>query len=250
MMQKSRQGWSRLDANRIGHQSPACSGSKGPNHGAREGHEGDFFTVYASQMTGACLQLSLLILLMVTDSRLAGADEGRFQRLDAQGTPLANGTGESPWSCVLDHQSGLIWETKTLEPGLHQRDRNFSWYQPDPRRNGGDAGDPGTQDCANAPCNTQALVDAVNQQGWCGAHDWRLPTREELRSLVDYRIPYPGPSLDRRYFPHARAQFHWSATPSAANPEEAWGIGFAFGFDYAYFKGDRVPVRLVREARP
>jgi len=30
---------------------------------------------------------------------------------------------------------------------------------------------------------------------------------------------------------------------------EAWGIGFAHGFDYAYFKSNRVRVRLVRGGR-
>jgi len=66
---------------------------------------------------------------------------------------------------------------------------------------------------------------------------------------VDYRTPYPGPTIDKQAFPNAIAQFYWSADTAAAEPSEAWGIGFAFGFDYAYFKTNRVHVRLVRGKR-
>ncbi len=193
-------------------------------------------------MTERWRRIGLLGLALMTVSRLSCADDGRFVRLDAGGQPLAEASGAQTWSCVLDRHSGLVWEVKTRQPGLHQRGRLFSWAETDARAND-DA-------CDAAPCTTQALVQAVNRQGLCGAHDWRLPGREELRSLVDYRIPYPGPTLDTRYFPNARAQFYWSATPSANDAGEAWGIGFAFGFDYAYPKGNRVHVRLVRDAPP
>jgi len=200
--------------------------------------------------TGTCRRLALSGLLLVTVSRLAGADDARFVRLDGNGNPLAEMRAGVSWPCVLDRRSGLVWEVKTLQPGLHHRERTFTWYQPDAARNGGAAGDPGMAACRNPPCNTHALVESVNRLGWCGAHDWRLPSREELRSLVDYSVPYPGPTVDTAYFPNTRAQFYWSATPSADDADEAWGIGFAFGFDYAYFKGDRVHLRLVRTARP
>lgn len=196
---------------------------------------------YTTNMTTPCFSVRLAGLLLATVFCPAEAAEGRFLRLDAQGQPAT--ANAQTWSCVLDQDSGLIWEVKTERPGLHQRDRTFRWAQTVPRHD-----EPPTMDCADAPCTTATLLQAVNQQGWCGAHDWRLPRREELRSLVDYRLPGPGPVLDTRYFPQTARQFYWSADPSAANGREAWGIGFVFGFDYAYPKDNRVHVRLVRDS--
>lgn len=201
-------------------------------------------------MTTRCFPVGLLGLILVTGFRPVLADDGRFLRLDSQGQPLPIPSSPQIWPCVLDRHSGLVWEVKTRQPGLHQRDRTFSWGQTGSELNGATSGNPDTANCNAQPCNTQALIQAVNQHDWCGAHDWRLPSREELRSLVDYRIPYPGPTLNTRYFPNALGQFYWSATPSASDRSEAWGIGFSFGFDYAYPKNNRVHVRLVRDATP
>lgn len=161
----------------------------------------------------------------------------RFLRLDHSGRPHTAGMQAGAWPCVLDTLTGLMWEVKTAAPGLHFRDNVFPWTQPDVDR------EPG---CGALPCDAHAFVRAVNAAGLCGARDWRLPRREELRSLVDYTVPYPGPTLDQRFFPHARSQFYWAVEANAAEAEEAWGMGFAFGFDYAYYTTDRAWVRLVR----
>jgi hypothetical protein len=195
------------------------------------------------------LKAPFIGLLFATCLFAHGAEAPRFVRLDHRGQPLAAGQ-QGPWPCVWDRDTGLAWEVKSSDTGLHARDNVYQWYAPDAATNGGFAGHPGGPACRSRPCDTQALVQAVNRLGWCGARDWRLPTREELRSLVDYRIPYPGPTIDGDFFPNALAQFYWSADPSADNPHEAWGMGFAHGFDYAYDKSNRVYVRLVRKYRP
>jgi len=175
----------------------------------------------------------------------------RFILFDTQGKPLPPNTMATvtTWPCALDQRTGLLWEVKTDQPGLHYRHNTYSWFNPNPAENGGLAGQPGGAECRKTPCDTHAFIRAVNAAGLCGVRDWRLPRREELRSLVDYHIPYPGPTLDKVVFPNAVAQFYWSADPAAADPMEAWGIGFAHGFDYAYFKSNRVRVRLVRGGR-
>ena len=181
------------------------------------------------------------------------AAESRFVPLDHAGQPISAVERKQlqEWPCILDQHTGLIWEGKTRTPGLHYRNNTYTWFDTDPSRNGGLAGEPTGQECQKAnqqtACDTQSFIDAVNTERLCNANDWRLPHREELRSLVDYRIPYPGPTIDTRAFPNAVAQFYWSADANASEPREAWGIGFAFGFDYAYFKSDRVHVRLVRD---
>ena len=89
---------------------------------------------------------------------------GRYIKLDKQGQPLKNqqvSYKEQAWQCVKDVKTGLIWEVKTLE-GLHNKKYHdeYSWN------------------------NSFKFKDKVNQQGWCGATDWQVPSIEELRSLV------------------------------------------------------------------
>jgi len=179
------------------------------------------------------------------------AKEPRFVPLDHTGKPLSTDTHKQlqEWPCVLDQDTGLIWEGKSRIAGLHYLNNTFNWFDPDHTHNGGLAGEPGDKHCREGIrqniCDTHRFVQAVNNEGLCNARDWRLPRREELRSLVDYNIPYPGPTTDTQAFPNTIAQFYWSADTNADEPLEAWGIGFSFGFDYAYFKSNRVHVRLV-----
>jgi len=206
------------------------------------------YTTKVTAMRQTLLHISLLMITTLGPGAV-NADSGRFVPLDAQGQPMATAQRERGiWPCVLDRRTGLVWEAKTRTPGLHYRHNTYRWFDPNRTRNGGLAGEPGSLRCADGTqqiCDTHRLVKTVNAEGLCGAHDWRLPRREELRSLVDYLVPYPGPTLDTRAFPNAVGQFHWSADSKASEPLEAWGIGFAHGFDYAYFKTNRVHVRLV-----
>ena len=52
-----------------------------------------------------------------------------------------------------------------------------------------------------ARCDTAKFVADVNAAGLCGAGDWRLPTREELRSIVDYSRY--DPAIDTAWFPES-----------------------------------------------
>jgi Protein of unknown function (DUF1566) len=194
------------------------------------------------------------------------ADEPRYLPLNSAGKPLSEPEKNrlTEWPCTYDRHTGLTWENKTRQPGLHYQHNTYSWFHSDPNHNGGWSGTANNQQChtateriaANEPsaaithCNTQTFITAVNNSALCGAKNWRLPRREELRSLVDYRIAYPGPTIDQHAFPNTIAQFYWSSDSAAAKNSEAWGIGFAFGFDYAYYKSNHVHVRLVHDNNP
>ncbi|WP_455202617.1 Lcl C-terminal domain-containing protein [Kaarinaea lacus] len=171
----------------------------------------------------------------------------RFMKLNQQGKPFSESSKDQTWSCVLDKQTGLIWEIKSNNGDIQDAQQTYSWYETNPALNGGFAGYENKGKCVLSLCNTQAYITAINQKRICGSAQWRLPTREELRSIVDYKIKYPGPTINRVYFPNAINQFYWSSVPNANDKDSAWGIGFSFGYDYAYFKSDLGYIRLVSE---
>jgi hypothetical protein len=167
-----------------------------------------------------------------------------FTKLDANGNPLA--ASAAAWSCVRDNVTGLIWEVKTDDGGLRDKDWTYSWYNPDAATNGGSAGTAdGGDNCFNtARCDTQKYVADVNAQGLCGAEDWRLPDPRELLSIVSNdRV---NPAIDTTYFPNTVASWVWSASPYANNPGYAWYVYFGYGGVDGYSKGYAGSVRLVR----
>lgn len=165
------------------------------------------------------------------DTASVRGEDGRngfsFRKLGAAGEPLAASATE--WSCVQDRVTGLTWEVKSDDAGLHSQ-----WQQ---YTNWGDgrAGD------------ASALVAAVNAQGWCGANDWRLPTRFELESLVDYGVSAPGTAIDLDWFPRTPGGAYWSGTRSVRDAGYAWYVDFyAYSSVYSYAGVMRAYVRLVR----
>jgi hypothetical protein len=132
------------------------------------------------------------------------ANDGRALPADA-----ALGSGPADWACTRDNLTGVLWEVKTADGGLRDQDWRYDWYDDiHTDNNGGNPGYLGSDTCGgtlpNGQCNTQAYVAAVNAAGLCGANDWRLPTKRELQQLVDYGIPYPGPTIDTVYFVNTR----------------------------------------------
>ena len=183
-------------------------------------------------------------------------EDDSFIKLDSRGAALPDDAER--WACVRDRRSGLVWEVKTVG-GLHDRDHRYAWRVTDATRNGGEAGavtGPDAQ-CQAADgatvaalCNTEDFIRAVNDEGLCGYHDWRLPERDELRNLIAFDIAPPGPAIDDRFFPGTVNGPYWSATPSADRVDEAWLVDFWDG-DVAFgAKGDTYRLRLVRGERP
>jgi len=60
---------------------------------------------------------------------------------------------------------------------------------------------------------------------------WRLATIQELASLIDPTIPFPGPKLPAGHpFSNVRSENYWSATTSARNASSALLVLFDVGF--------------------
>src|SRR4030067_1191626 len=105
-----------------------------------------------------------------------------------------------PWACVRDNKTNLFWEVKKSEPGLQNANNTYSWYAPDQNTNGSFAGKANAGICTGSDCDTQSYVNAINAKKLCGFTDWRLPTREEMSSLVDNSVFYPGPTVHNAFF--------------------------------------------------
>jgi len=71
---------------------------------------------------------------------------------------------------------------------------------------------------AVAYCPTLALA---------GHSSWRLPSRIELESIVDFG--QSSPSINGTYFPSTPKDWFWSSSPVAGSPSYAWGVYFFNG---------------------
>ncbi len=149
--------------------------------------------------------------------------------------------------CVLDERTGLMWEVKRPEQGLHRASATWSWHQPDPSLNMSDAGMAGGGNCDIERCDTHAWVEAVNRAGLCGHHDWVLPSREQLLTLGDRRLADTGLIMDRRFFPHDPVGEYWSASTFRLYPQSAWVVDNRHGLDRAELKIKPRHARLVRQ---
>lgn len=110
----------------------------------------------------------------------------------------------------------------------------------------------------------QDALDAAKELnrrgGYAGYRDWRVPTIEELNSLVYCSSGIPGyhgpceglidqiPTLDWGAFPKASRWVvgFWSASPYVGSSGYAWHVDFGCGYGYRASKSRSNRVRLVR----
>ncbi|OQX11937.1 MAG: hypothetical protein BWK73_16210 [Thiothrix lacustris] len=158
-----------------------------------------------------------------------------FTKISSTGAELP--ASATQWSCVKDNVTGLMWEVKTDDSGLHDKDWTYSWYEPDGSKNGGNAGTQNGGSCGETSiCDTSSYVQSVNAHGWCGANDWRMPTVDELSGIAT--LDRVDPAIDTRYFPNVPSTtippsvFLWSSSPLVAYDSKVRGISLG-GF-YLY----------------
>tara|TARA_R110000751_G_scaffold15290_5_gene49498 strand:+ start:72041 stop:73741 length:1701 start_codon:yes stop_codon:yes gene_type:complete len=180
-----------------------------------------------------------------------------FTRLDSIGDEVDD--ENSSWSCVRDNVTGLIWESKTdaLTTNLHSSQFSYSWYQSDEDVTDGDESGLAAS-CSLSNCNTQAFITEVNLQGLCNFRDWRLPTHNELLSILHLGHA-AAPMIDADYFPNTTDSitapvWYWTQDASAdgfidEQAQNAWAIDFSSGNDNFLNKSTAARVRLVRAGR-
>lgn len=160
-----------------------------------------------------------------------------FTKLDSAGSSLPNSA--PTWDCIRDNVTGLTWEVPTAS-GLTSKGNTYTWYEPDPLLNGGNAGMQNGGYCTGSDCDTHAFIATLNSSGLCGLRDWRLPTRRELFSLADFSRTEPA--MDTSAFPELPPftnGFFWSSTVDSGTSSvggTVWTMGILTGALGSYSK--------------
>jgi Protein of unknown function (DUF1566) len=99
-------------------------------------------------------------------------------------------------AAVLDRETGLVWERSPSTTV-------YVWQD------------------ASDQCITKTVG---NRKGW------RLPTIQELTSLIDPTAPPPGPTLPVGHpFQNVQMSNYWSASTYASDSRDAWIVQFGIG---------------------
>lgn len=131
------------------------------------------------------------------------SEKPRWVKINHHGQKLDAWKG--PWHCVHDITTGLMWEVKSYAEDLHDKQCSFSWFD-------GRTGAPDKGDCfvEGSGVDTHDLITHANARHLCGTTRWRLPTANELTSLL-ISDPLPGDLLIARdYFPYTQRGNYWT----------------------------------------
>ena len=166
-----------------------------------------------------------------------------YTKLAAGGIPLPDNA--TTWAMVRDEVTGLVWEEKHNKDTVqnyedpNDADNTYTWYDSYPLTNGGSAGTPGVG------TDTEDFRNALNFANYGGYADWRMPTAQELQSIVDYGRCIPA--INTTYFPNGVGGYYWSSTTYANLTDWAWSVFFRYGnVTYASLKSSYYHARAVR----
>ena len=185
------------------------------------------------------MKKALLLSLLMLASISASAE---LQKLSNDGEIVA--IDSEKWSCVVDNKNSLVWEVKSGKKGVQYALNTYTWFDGESGRDNGTF----SKNCYwGKNCNTLTFIEDINKAELCGYSNWRLPTREELNSIVDYYGD--GDTLiDANFFPNTQMDSYWTSVSVTSNPSMAYEVPFFYGGSMARDKTIDTFVRLVRSA--
>jgi hypothetical protein len=145
----------------------------------------------------------------------------KYTKLDSNGKQLPDSA--QSWLMVLDNETNLIWEVKQNKDGVmdyknpNDADNTYLTFECDKK-----------------------FLKALNGANWGGFSDWRLPSEEELKTLVDFNGRKP--TINTAYFPNTQSSYYRSSTTNRWD----WSKLVDFGNGSLYSSGDSRYVRAVR----
>ena len=141
----------------------------------------------------------------------------------------------------IDNRDGTITDTKT----------GLMWKRCSEGLSG--------ENCEEGEIEKYTWYDAVKRFKnieYAGYTDWRLPTIDELKTLLycsegkdkegDCNDGFEYPTINQQAFPNTEAWLYWSGSPYAYYSDFAWYVSFYYGYSYANARNYSYPVRLVR----
>ena len=130
-----------------------------------------------------------------------------FTKIDDQGNELPDSA--ETWQIVRDNVTRLMWEIKTDDGSIHDKDNTYNWQ-----------------------ASKDAITTQLNNTNFGGYSDWRLPTKTELHSIVNHGLY--NPSTYTFYFPNTIPLNgrYWTSTLYRPNTSLVWIVGFYKGNDF------------------
>jgi hypothetical protein len=134
-----------------------------------------------------------------------------FTKLGKGGKVLSDSaTWQEGYRMAKDNNTGLIWEVKSPRKGdVNYCADTYSWKKAE-----------------------DSYIKGLNKKKYGGFSDWRLPNKDELRSIVDYGKT--GPALDSHYFPNTQSDFYWTSVPYKMQEPFVWGLFLGLGSGICY----------------
>ena len=94
----------------------------------------------------------------------------------------------------------------------------------------------------------QEAIEFCNNLSFAGHSDWRLPTAEELLTLVDRGNYCPALPLDHPFL-NVKSSYYWSGSIYAGSTNAAWYASMDYGYVGIYVKANSFSVWPVRSGQ-
>ncbi len=146
-----------------------------------------------------------------------------YTKFSETGEQLSESAEE--WAMVRDNKTGLMWAIKSRgRDSIHFYAKQFAWND-----------------------LQQDFIEPLNEEGFGGFSDWRLPTAEDLSSLMITSTRVPIVNLD--FFPYTRPDSYWTGLFRADTPDYACNVDFYLGNVHYSPKSQKNFVYAVRTAQ-